>query len=323
MSYKLLLYRDEGYPDSHIADRYPVALKEMLPDVEVVLASTRAEADAHIAGVDAAFGNLPPDLFARGKRLRWIQCPQAGPDPSFYHPALVASDVVVTNVRGIFNDHISAHILAMVLAFARGLPRYWAQQTRRDWTTGAPTFYLPECTAVILGAGGIGAETARLCAAFQMRVIAVDPRVESPPPGVAELVRPDRMNDAVARSDFVIVTVPETPATRGMFDSAFFARMKRGAVFINIGRGATVKLADLDAALRSGHLTGAGLDVFEREPLPADHPLWDAPGMLITPHVAAAGPYLDDRRAEVFLDNCRRFHDGRPLRNVVDKANWF
>jgi phosphoglycerate dehydrogenase-like enzyme len=235
----------------------------------------------------------------------------------------VASDVVVTNMRGIFNDHISAHILAIVLAFARGLPRYWTQQARREWATGAPTFYLPECTAVILGVGGIGAETARLCAEFGMRVIGVDPRVESPPTGVAELVRPERMNDVLPRGDFVIVTVPETPATRGMFDSAFFARMKQGAVFINIGRGATVKLADLDAALRSGHLAGAGLDVFEREPLPADHPLWDAPGMLITPHVAADGPYLDDRRAEVFLDNCRRFHDGRPLRNVVDKANWF
>jgi phosphoglycerate dehydrogenase-like enzyme len=124
MSYKLLLYRDEAYPDSHIADRYPAALKKMLPDVEVVLARTRAEADAHIASADAAFGNLPPDLFAQAKRLRWIQGPQAGPDPSFYHPAMVASDVVVTNMRGIFNDHISAHILAMMLAFARGLPRY-------------------------------------------------------------------------------------------------------------------------------------------------------------------------------------------------------
>ena len=283
MPYKLLLYREEAYPDSHIADRYPAALGKMLPDVQVVLARTQAEADAHISSVDAAFGRLPPDLFARGKRLRWIQCPQAGPDPSFYHPALVASDVVVTNMRGIFNDHISAHVLAMVLAFARGLPRYWTQQARRDWTAGAPTFYLPECTAVILGAGGIGAETGRLCAAFAMRVIAVDPRVASPPPGVAELVAPERMNEVLPKGDFVIVTVPETPATRGMFDAAFFARMKRGAVFINIGRGATVKLSDLNTALRSGHLAGAGLDVFEREPLPAEHPLWDAPGMLITP----------------------------------------
>ena len=323
MTYKLLLYRDESYPDSHIADRYPAALTEMLPDVEVVLARTRAEADAHIASADAAFGKLPPDLFASAKRLRWIQCPQAGPDPSFYHPALVASNVVVTNMRGIFNDHIGAHILAMMLAFARGLPRYWTQQAHREWKTGAPTSHLPECAAVILGVGGIGAETARLCAAFGIHVIGIDPRVESSLPGVAELVRPERLNDILSRGDFVIVTVPETPATRGMFDAAFFARMKRGAVFINIGRGATVKLADLDAALRSGQLAGAGLDVFEREPLPAEHPLWDAPGMLITPHVAAAGPYLDDRRAEVFLDNCRRFRDGRPLRNVVDKANWF
>jgi phosphoglycerate dehydrogenase-like enzyme len=323
MAYKLLLYRDENYLDAHIADRYPAALKQMLPDVEVVLARTRAEAEAHIATADAAFGNLPPDVFAQRKRLRWIQCPQVGPDPSFYHPALVASDVVVTNMRGIFNDHISAHIMAMVLAFARGLPHYWTQQARREWKTGAPTFYLPECTTIIVGAGGIGAETARLCAAFGMRVIAIDPRVDSPLEGVAELARPESMNDLVPRGDFVIVTVPETPTTRGMFNAAFFARMKRGSVFINIGRGATVKLADLNAALRSGQLAGAGLDVFEREPLPADHPLWDAPGMLITPHVAAAGPYLDDRRAEVFLDNCRRFHDGRPLRNVVDKANWF
>ncbi|MEO8627635.1 MAG: D-2-hydroxyacid dehydrogenase, partial [Betaproteobacteria bacterium] len=287
MSYKLLLYRDENYPDSHIADRYPAALKEMLPDVEVVLARTRAEADLHIADSHAAFGNLPPDLFARAKRLRWIQGPQAGPDPAFYHPALVASEVMVTNMRGIFNDHISAHILAMVLAFARGLPRYWTQQAKREWMTGAPTFYLPECTAVILGVGGIGAETARLCAEFGMQVIGVDPRLSSPPLGVTELVPPEKMHDAVHRGDFVIVTVPESPATRGMFDAAFFARMKPGAVFINIGRGATVKLADLDAALRSGQLSGAGLDVFEHEPLPADHPLWDAPGMLITPHVAA------------------------------------
>jgi phosphoglycerate dehydrogenase-like enzyme len=323
VSYKLLLYRDEAYADSHIAERYPAALKTMLPDVVVVLARTREEVAAHIANADAAFGKLPPDLFARRTRLRWIQCPQVGPDPSFYHPALVASDVVVTNMRGIFNDHIAAHILGMVLALARGLPRYWAQQARREWAGGAPTFHLPECTALIVGVGGIGAETARLAAAFGMRVIGADPRVESPPFGVDELVRPERIDEALPRSDFVIVTAPETPATRGMFDAGFFARMKPGAVFINIGRGATVKLADLDAALRSGHLAGAGLDVFEREPLPADHPLWDAPGMLITPHVAAAGPYLDDRRAEVFLDNCRRFRDGRPLRNVVDKANWF
>jgi phosphoglycerate dehydrogenase-like enzyme len=323
MSYKLLLFRDDTYPDSHIAERYPAALKTRLPDVQVVLARTRSDVEAHIATADAVFGKLPPDLFAAAKRLRWIQCPQAGPDPSFYHPALVASDVQVTNMRAIFNDHIGAHIMGVVLAFARGLPQYWTQQARSEWKTGAPTLHLPECTALIVGVGAIGGETARLCAAFGMRVIAVDPRVQSAPPGVAQLVRPEKLDEVLPSGDFVIVTVPETPTTRSMFDAAFFARMKRGAVFINIGRGATVKLIDLDATLRCGHLRGAGLDVFETEPLPQDHPLWSAPGMMITPHVAAAGPYLDERRAEVFLDNCHRFYEGRPLRNLVDKANWF
>ena len=119
------------------------------------------------------------------------------------------------------------------------------------------------------------------------------------------------------------MTVPETPATQGRFNAAFFSKMKKGAYFINIGRGATVILADLDAALRAGTIAGAALDVFQQEPLPAEHPLWDAPGMIVTPHVAAIGPYLDDRRREVFIDNCVRFHEGRPLTNVVDKANWF
>jgi phosphoglycerate dehydrogenase-like enzyme len=323
MPYKLLLYRDEAYADSHIADRYPAALKRSLPAVEVILARTRAEAEAHIATADAAFGKLPPDLFAKGKKLRWIQCPQAGPDPSFYHPALVGSAVVVTNMRGIFNDHISAHILALVLSFARGLHIYARQQAAKRWEPGVPTIYLPESTAIIFGVGGIGAETARLLDALRVAVIGVDPRVAEAPNGVMELVRPDNLHAVLVRGDFVIATVPESPATRGFFNAGFFSAMKRGSIFINIGRGATTKLDDLNASLRSGHLAGAGLDVFEKEPLPADHPLWDAPGILITPHVAAAGPYLDDRRAEVFLDNCRRFHDGLPLRNVVDKANWF
>ena len=108
-----------------------------------------------------------------------------------------------------------------------------------------------------------------------------------------------------------------------MFGTEQFRLMKREAFFINIGRGATVLLDDLVAALNGGEIAGAALDVFQVEPLPSDHPLWTAPGVLITPHVAASGPYIDDRRTELFLDNCIRFNEGRPLRNVVDKANWF
>ncbi|HEU5321501.1 MAG TPA: NAD(P)-dependent oxidoreductase, partial [Methylomirabilota bacterium] len=143
------------------------------------------------------------------------------------------------------------------------------------------------------------------------------------PPGVAELHGPDALDAQLPRADFVILTVPHTPATEGFMDRRRFQRMKRTAFFVNIGRGSTTRLDDLVAALRAGELAGAGLDVFEQEPLPADHPLWTLPGVLLTPHTAGYGPYLDERRFEILLDNCRRFLAGRPLRNQVDKAAWF
>src|SRR5437870_5372274 len=143
------------------------------------------------------------------------------------------------------------------------------------------------------------------------------------PPGVRKLDAPDALDALLPLADFVILTVPHTPATEGFMHRARFQRMKRTAFFINIGRGMTTRLDDLVAALRAGEIAGAGLDVFEQEPLPADHPLWTMPGVLITPHTAGHGPHLDERRFEILLDNSRRFLSGLPLRNVVDKANWF
>src|SRR2546426_3008600 len=216
--------------------------------------------------------------------------------------------------------------MALVLAFARDLHRYLPRQARREWRP-APldtgVVHLPEATALIVGVGGIGAEAARLAAAFGMKVLGVDARRTDTPPGVAELHGPEALDALLPRADFVILTVPHTPATEGFMNRARFQKMKRTAFFINIGRGKTTRLDDLVAALRAGEIAGAGLDVFEREPLPADHPLWTMPGVLITPHTAGHGPFLDDRRFQVLLDNCRRFLAGEPLRNVVDKANWF
>jgi phosphoglycerate dehydrogenase-like enzyme len=156
-----------------------------------------------------------------------------------------------------------------------------------------------------------------------MRVIGVDARRPEPPPGVTEWHRPEALDTLLPRADFVIMTVPHTPETEGMMDRARLRRMKPSAFLINIGRGMTVKLDDLVEALRAGDLAGAGLDVFEQEPLPADHPLWTMPGVLITPHTAGFGPYLDERRFEILLENCRRFAAGQSLRNIVDKYRWF
>ncbi|MGA9868847.1 MAG: NAD(P)-dependent oxidoreductase, partial [Acetobacteraceae bacterium] len=182
---------------------------------------------------------------------------------------------------------------------------------------------LPGATALIVGAGGIGAEAARLAAAFGMRVIATDARRTEAPPGVAELHKPEKLDQLLGQADFVILTVPHTPATEGFMNRARFRRMKPSAFFINIGRGKTTRLDDLVAALEAGEIAGAGLDVFETESLPADHRLWTLPNVLITPHTAGFGPDLDERRYAIIRDNCRAFAHGGALRNVVDKANWF
>ena len=323
MGFRLLLLPPGGEDNALVGEVWPGRLREAVPDIDVRVAHSVGEAMEMIGDADAAFGDIAPELLERGQNLRWIACPQAGPRAGYYYEALVQSDVVVTNTREIYNDHISAHIMSFVLAFARGLHVYAPRQLERQWRPGYEITHLPQATAVIVGIGGIGAETARLCAEFGMRVLGVDPRVTEPPKGVAELHRPDALNAVLPRGDFVILTVPETPETQGMFNMERFRAMKSDGRLINIGRGAVVVLDDLVKALEEGEIGGAALDVFEIEPLPSHHPLWGMPNVIITPHVAGRGPYLDDRRTELFIENCERFNRGAELRNVVDKANWF
>jgi phosphoglycerate dehydrogenase-like enzyme len=302
-------------------------LMESLPHARVIVAEDAETAAREIVEAEAAFGRLGRDLLAKAKKLRWLQAPQAAPPAGYYYPELIAHPVAVTNFRGIFNDHISAHIMAFVLAFARGLHVFTRQQFRREWkkspAESGDVIHLPESTALIIGVGGIGAETARLLAAFGVTVLATDARCTATPQGVSELRPPEALDELLPRADFVILTAPHTPATEGFFNRARFERMKQTAFFINIGRGMTTKLDDLVAALNAGKLAGAALDVYEQEPLPSEHPLWTMPNVLLTPHMAGYGPYLDERRFQIIADNCRAFSGGHALRNVVDKSVWF
>ena len=313
-------------PVSPTARAWAARLAAAVPALRVVVAEDEDAAAKVIGDAEAAFGTISPALLRRATRLRWLQAPQAAPPAGYYFAELSAHPVVVTNFREIYNDHIAAHIMAIVLAFARGLHHYLPQQLRREWLPrplDSGVVHLPEATALIVGVGGIGAETARLAAEFGMQVMGVDARRRDAPPGVRKLDGPEALDSLLPLADFVILTVPHTPETEGFMHRARFQRMKRSAFFINIGRGLTTRLDDLMAALRAGEIAGAALDVFEQEPLPAAHPLWTMPGVLITPHTAGYGPYLDDRRFEILLDNSRRFLAGQPLRNVVDKTRWF
>ena len=314
-------------PQNDNTRKWAKAVADACPELEVLVPETREGAEQAIALAEGAFGTIPKELLPRAGHLRWLQAPQAAPPAGYYYPELIAHPVQITNFREIYNDHIAAHVLAFVLAFARGLHIYLPQQLRGEWRPApresGDVVHLPEATALVVGVGGIGGEIARLAAAFGMKVIGVDERRTDKPEGVAELHRADALDSLLPRADFVILTVPHTPETEGFMHRARFQRMKKTAFFINIGRGMTTRLDDLVAALAAGEIAGAALDVYEIEPLPADHPLWTMPNVLLTPHTAGHGPYLDDRRYEVLSDNCRRFAAGEALRNVVDKARWF
>jgi phosphoglycerate dehydrogenase-like enzyme len=313
-------------PQSDLTRQLARRLSDSVPGMKLILAEDVETAATAIVTADAAFGTLPAALLAKAKRLRWLQAPQAAPPAGYYYPELVAHPLAVSNFREIFNDHISAHILAFVLAFARGFHYYIPQQLRREWKKPPEdegVVALPGSTALIVGLGGIGAETARLLAAFGVRVLAVDARRADKPDHVAELHAPEALDRLLPQSDFVILTVPHTPATEGFFNATKFRLMRRSAFFINIGRGMTTKLNDLVAALKAGEIAGAALDVYEQEPLPPEHPLWEMPNVLLTPHMAGYGPHLNERRFQIIQDNCRAFANGEALRNVVDKATWF
>ncbi len=313
-------------PQRDLTRQWARRLADTVPGMNIVVAEDAETAAAAIVTADAAFGTLPSELLAKAQRLRWLQAPQAAPPAGYYYPQLISHSLTVTNFREIFNDHISAHILGFVLAFARGLHILIPQQLHREWK--APpvdqgVVSLPGATALIVGLGGIGGETARLLAAFGVRVLAIDARRTDKPDGVAELQPPEALERMLPEADFVILTVPHTPSTEGFFNATKFRLMKSSAFFINIGRGMTTRLDDLVAALKSGQIAGAALDVYEQEPLPAEHPLWGMPNVLLTPHTAGYGPHLNERRFQIIQDNCRAFAEGKPLRNIVDKANWF
>ena len=300
-------------------------LQNELPVYTIVLPDTDAAVTEHLPDADAVYGWVSPEQLPLAKKLRWLQNPAAGPFPGYYYPALVAHPVVACNPRGIYNDHIAQHILMFVLALSRGLPYYMEAQREAVWDKDARKNYidLAEATALVVGVGGIGQETARLCSQFGMRVIGVDPRWEYEVPFV-EKHEPAALDSLLPIADFVITTTPHTPETEGMWHRDRFALMKPTAYFINIGRGKTTKLADLVAVLEQGIIAGCGLDVFEVEPLPAESPLWRLPNVLITPHIAVKdAENLAERRFALLLENARRFAEGTPLQNVVNKAAWY
>jgi phosphoglycerate dehydrogenase-like enzyme len=303
------------------------SFQEAVRGVEFVAAKDEEAALALIGDADALIGFCEPDIVAAGKRLRWIQLFTAGAGPCSAIPEVRQREIVVTNMQRISGPEIAEHSLAMLLAFTRGLHTWLPQQKQARWDQSAfPARSLWELkgrTMLVVGLGGIGTELAERASGLGMRVIATRASAAEKPSFVDYVGKPDELLKLAGQADVVVNCTPLLPATLNLFDAKFFAAMKPGGYFINVGRGKSVVQEDLVAALKSGQLAGAGLDVTEPEPLPADHPLWQLPNVIITPHVAATSDRIFARVFLLAQENTRRYVAGERLLSVVDTARGY
>jgi len=254
-------------------------------------------------------------------RLKWIQSSAAGLDHLLV-PSVVASEIVVASASGVLSDQVAEHTIAMVTGLLRGLPTFFRAQQAKEYIR-RPTRDLHHATVGIVGFGGVGRRVAELLAPFKTRILATDLFPVDKPPHVAELWPAERLDDLLAAVDVLILCVPLTEHTRWMINAKILAKMKRGAVLANMARGKLVVEGDLVAALESGHLFGAVLDVAAEEPLPPSSKLWDLPNVVITPHVAGQSNWRIDNMTDFFCENLRRYLAGETLLNLVDKRLGF
>ena len=318
-------------------------LEAEFPQADWVNAQSLDDAAAHVGAADAFLGKISAPLLEKATRLRWVQSFTASLE-HYMFPELVRHACALTNMRGLFGDVIADQVMGYILCFARNLHHYIRQQYQHRYepvggnaarvqNAAGPgqvnamdrgTIFLPGKTLGIIGCGGIGSEIARRSHAFGMRAIGVDrfPDRVAAPERFESIVGIDALVTVLRQSDFVVIAAPHTPETERLFDARLLACMRTTAYLINVGRGAIVVLDDLVEALRRGTIAGAALDVFEAEPLPESHPLWDMPNVILTPHTAGYSPEIAARHFEVIRENVRRFLAGDPLRNVVEKPLW-
>ena len=298
-------------------------LGRQAPNVQFVTGLSTAESLARASefhGADARL--LTPEFLQAATNLRWVQSWSAGVDRYLDMDDLIKNkSVVLTNMQGIHGPVIAEHVMALLLSLSRDLPAYYEAQVASVWdrNAGSDQRALAGSTLFVVGMGGIGTEVARRAFGFDMRVVATVRTARKAPAYVHEIGITKDTERFLGESDVVVICLPLTPETRGMFNAELMAKMKPGSILINIARGAIVDSKALLAALESGHIAAAGLDVTDPEPLPSSSPLWQRDDVLITPHTAGAAALTGIRRDILFLENARRFGAGEPLLNVVDK----
>lgn len=256
--------------------------------------------------------------WARADNLRWIHLCRAGVD-SLLFPALVYSDVEVTNARGIFDRAMAETVLGYLLAEAKGFRASWDMQKGHVWESRRSDCLENQC-ALVVGVGSIGHAVGALLGAAGLRVQGIGRSARDHDPVFGRIHGFGELKALAGNADWVIGVLPSTAETRGIFDRGFFSAMKPGARFVNIGRGDAQDEEALREALETGALAGAMLDVFRTEPLPVDSPLWDTPNLFVSPHISGDYHAFEEDLARQFIDQLERYFNGQPLQNRVDKS---
>lgn len=306
--------------DSSIQNR----IRAIGSNIELLMASSHDEAIRYAEDAEVSYSWLSPEIVKGAKKLRWIQVGSAGVE-RYMFPELVNSNIILTNAKGIYGSQIAEHVMALVLSFSRAINILIKRQVSETWESRAnlPVIELGGLTMTVVGLGGIGSVVAKRAAAFDLRIIGIDPVQTSKPDYVEALWKTDRLHEALRQSDFVVICCPLTPETQGLMSDEEFAAMKPSAYLINIARGDIVDQEALVRALKAKKIAGAGLDVTVPEPLPKGHELWQMENVILTPHMAGQSPYGGKRIMDLFCENLRRFTAGELLLNVVDKKAGF
>ncbi|MFI5266310.1 MAG: D-2-hydroxyacid dehydrogenase [Chloroflexota bacterium] len=286
--------------------------------MDVALTQGEQPAETPDAVLIWGFGeHLISGVLREHPRVRWVHLRRAGVSDEMLAAMRENPSVVFTNGRGGRGPAVAEYAVVALLALLKGLPELHARQDRREWVRD---FRMQEAggkTVAILGLGDVGRNAARLLKAVGMHVIGIR-RQPGAVPDVDETYDSAQLRSLLSRVSALIIAAPYTPDTEGLIGANELALMPEGSFLVNVGRGELVDTEALVAALKSGHLAGAALDVFVDEPLPPSSPLWSMPNVIISPHAASHTPESDDRGLEVFLENLRRFRGGEPLLNVVD-----
>ena len=310
-----------GAKPDEMPDEYRSDIEKIAKGFRVIVTEDRTEIESLIGEVEIAARHVPAELFGQAGNLKWMQWWYAGVDFLRRYPELREKDFILTNGSGVHAESIGEQILGYMIMFARQIHTAVRDQASRTWRRFPMTdfFEIEGKTALVLGAGAIGRRFAKIAGVFRMNVIGVRRSGGAHPPGFSEMHGLDKLPVLLPRADFVVISLPDTDETRGLIGRDELIAMKSSAFLINIGRGSIVDERALNAALETGEIAGAALDVFETEPLPSSSPLWDRKNAIITPHTAGFTPIYWKRVWPIFRTNLVNYLSGKPLMNVVDK----